>query len=195
VSLFVKAVAMKQLFLFGLLISSLSFADSPALPTSYVVESENGKFVFAMISPLVKEEEIRSLNDEWGEKALKIRNKYPKSGMYLKSELSKPIWTVDWYAFSVKIGNNGEYIVRDGPWASTFEDEAVTFFKNGVEIKTYKIKGLVKKKRKVERTVSHFFWRNETLFDRKQLKYYISTLDSKHYVFNVESGEIITGRR
>jgi hypothetical protein len=179
----------------GFFWSSLSLGDSPALPVSYAVESENEKYIFVMLSPLSKEQELSSLNAEWGEKTSKIRNKYSVSGMYPKDGSSELMWGVSWYAHSIEIANDGELIVRAGPWASSFDDEAVTFIKRGEVLKSYKIKELVKKKRKVERTVSHFFWRDETLFDRKQLKYYISTLDSKHYIFNVGDGEIIAGTK
>jgi len=182
---------MRYILIFLALLPFASFGDSPALPVSYIVESENGKFVFAMISPLSREEELNSLNDEWGAKVTKIRNKYLQSGMYVNDGSNQLIWSVSWYAYSVEIANDGEHVVRPGPWASSFDDEAVAFIRRGEIVKSYKIKELVKKKRKVHRTMSHFFWQREMLFDRKQLKYYISTLDSKHYIFNVSTGETI----
>lgn len=185
-----KSKGMKIILILGMFLSSFSFGDSPALPISYVVESENGKYVFAMISPLDNAVEISSLNEEWKKKISKIRSQYSKSGMYLNDGSKKPIWSVSWYARSVQVANDGEHIVRVGPWASSFKDEAVTFIKNGDILRSYSIDDLVKKRRKMERTVSHFFWRKEALFDRKQLKYYISTLDSKHYVFNAATGEV-----
>ncbi|WP_028886811.1 hypothetical protein [Teredinibacter turnerae] len=181
---------MRIILIIGLFLSSLSYGDSPALPISYLVESENGKYIFAMISPLDRDVELSSLNDQWMKKISKIRDQYSQSGMYLNDGSKKPLWSVSWYAHSVQVANDGEHIVRDGPWASSFSDEAVTFIKNGNVLREYSVNDLVMKKRKVERTVSHFFWRKETLFDRKQLKYYISTLDSKHYVFNVATGQV-----
>ena len=65
-------------------------------------------------------------------------------------------------------------------------------YPKGKVLEGYTIADLVKKRRKVERTISHFFWSKETLFDRDQLKYYISTYDSRNYVFNVTTGKITT---
>jgi hypothetical protein len=58
-------------------------------------------------------------------------------------------------------------------------------------VKSYQIKDLVKKKRKLKYTVSHFFWVKEKLFDSEALKYYLATYDDRQYIFNVENGEIV----
>ena len=183
-----KKIAILILFIF---LPVTVIADSPAPPSSYIVTSSNGKYIFAMIAPVSKEEELFYWNEETQIRLAKIRDKYQQSGMYLANDASKPIWSVNWYAFGVEIANDGEHIIRPGPWASKIEDEALSFFRNGNLVKSYQIKDLVKKKRKLKYTVSHFFWVKEKLFDSEALKYYLATYDDRQYIFNVENGEIV----
>jgi hypothetical protein len=95
-----KKIAILILFIF---LPVTVIADSPAPPSSYIVTSSNGKYIFAMIAPVSKEEELFYWNEETQIRLAKIRDKYQQSGMYLANDSSKPIWSVNWYAFGSRL--------------------------------------------------------------------------------------------
>lgn len=173
-------------------IAGVVYADSPASPSTYKVISSNEKYVFVMIAPLTLEQEVKHWIESKQKETFEIRSMYPKSGMYINDGSKEPLWTVDWFSDDVEIANDGLYLVRPGPWARVLEDDAITFYKNGQLIKNYKINQLISKKRKLEYTVSHFFWEKQSLFDREKMKYYIETLDGKHFIFDIKTGEILS---
>ena len=171
-----------------------SSADSPAPPSSYVVETEDGQFVFVMIAPLSLDEELSFWNEEYGSKIRDIRQKYSESGLYSTGDGTAPLWTVDWYAHGVLPFSDGIHVVREGPWARSRGDEAVSFFANGKLLKSYSISDLKVSRWAMQRTVSHFFWRDETSIDDLELTYEIKPRKGKTIVFDVTTGEIVNAR-
>lgn len=190
-----KMTAIKFILALFIFMSISVFADKPAPPSSYKIISSNNNFVFVMIAPLTLEQELRPWNEAKKKEILEVRNLYSQSGMYKNDSTNELLWPVDWFAYGVEIANDGAHIVRHGPWASSMEDDAIIFYANGKVVGSYKIDRLVKNKRKLEHTASHFFWEKESLFDREQLRYYIETLDNKHYIFDIKSGNIISGQK
>ena len=184
-------------FIFSILffIAGSAHADKPAPPSTYKLVSANEKYIFVMIAPLTLEQELSHWIESKQKEILDVRNVYSISGMYRNDGSKEPLWAVDWFSYGVEIANNGSHLVRPGPWARELENDAITFYENGQIIKNYKINQLVSNKRKLEHTVSHFFWEKESLFDREQMKYYIETLDGKHYIFDVKTGEIISPKK
>jgi hypothetical protein len=168
-----------------------SFADSPAPPSSYAVEAEGGRFVFVMLAPMSLDEELSFWNEEFGSKIRDVRQKYSASGLYRMGDDTAPVWTVDWYAHSVLPFSDGIHVVREGPWARSRADEAVSFFANGKLLKSYSISELKISRRSMLRTVSHFFWREETSIDDAELTYKIEHRKGKTIVFDVTTGEIV----
>jgi hypothetical protein len=168
-----------------------SFADSPAPPSSYVVETEGGQFVFVMLAPMTLDEEMSFWNEEYGSKIRDVRQKYSASGLYSKGDDTTPIWTVDWYAPSVLPFSDGIHVVREGPWARSRGDEAVSFFANGKLLKSYSISDLKISRWAMQRTVSHFFWRDGTSIDDSKLTYEIEPRKGKTIVFDVTTGEMV----
>ena len=77
-----------------------------------------------------------------------------------------------------------------GPWASDIEDLAVSFYRDGQELKAHRIRDLVRDESKLEHTVSHFFWRSSLRYDDKKGLLFLKTKDSRSYRFSVKTGDI-----
>ncbi len=180
------------LALLAYITSQLTFGDSFAPPSSYKVVSQNQKYVFVMIAPLSTEQDANYWIDTKKNEILEIRNKYSKSGMYLNDASNKLLWSVDWYGAGVEIANDGEHVVTSFGMASDLQDRVLTFYANGSPIKSYTVQQLVKKKRKLQHTNSHFFWEKESLFDTEKNKYYIQTVDDRHFIFDITTGNIVS---
>jgi hypothetical protein len=165
-------------------------ADKPAPPYSYKQVSPGGNFVFIMLSPRSAEEEMRSWNEATKQEIRAIRQVYSKSGLYRNDGSANPLWTVDWYAFAVKLSSDGVHLVRHGPWASSLDQEAISFFANGNLLREYQISELVSAKRLLPHTASHFSWCKESAFDDARTEYTVSTYDGNRFIFDVRTGEI-----
>jgi hypothetical protein len=178
----------------GLAATSPAVADSPAPPQSYKKIAPGGKYVFVMIAPVTVEEDIRAWNEKTAAGIREIRSKYNRSGMYRNDGSTEPLWTVDWYA-GVEVASDGIHLVRHGPWASSTDQEAISFFADGNLLRTYLIRELVDNPVLLGWTVSHFFWLEESRFDDARMEYALTTKDGNRYVFNLRSGEIVSKSR
>lgn len=176
---------------------STATGDSLAPPSTHATISANQQFVFVMIPPIPLSEELRFWNEEYGAKIRRIRAQHDVSGMYQNDGTSKPLWTVDWYAYDVEIFSDGVHVVRHGPWASKVTDEALTFFAQGRPLRTHSVADLVRDTRRLQRSVSHFDWSIDSQLDDDGLRYTLLTVDHRCYVFDATTGEIIseTSRR
>jgi hypothetical protein len=148
-----------------------------------------------MIAPLSIENDANHWVEAKKNEILEVRNRYSKSGMYLNDESNKLLWSVDWYRYGVEIANDGVHLISKGGMASEMEDAALTFYSNGSPIQSYSVNQLVKNKRKLQHTASHFFWEKDSLFDREKNRYYIETLDQRHFIFDVSSGSIVSSSK
>ena len=164
-------------------------ADSEAPPHSYLKVSPGGQYVFAMIVPGPVEHEVR-LHPDAAARIRELRQVYPRSGLYRRNGSPEPLWTVDWYAFEVDVASDGVHLVRHGPWASSTDQEALSFFANGALLRSYKIRKLVDHPSMLEYTVSHFFWRASGRFDDARLEYKLRTRDWNRFTFDARTGEI-----
>ena len=97
---------------------------------------------------------------------------------------------MDWYAFSVHVASDGVHMVRDGPWATSFDNEAVSFFANGKLLRTYTIAELVDLRFAMAYSVSHFHWSRDRRLDNVALVYTVRTYDLNSYEFDLTTGEI-----
>lgn len=172
-------------------LSSNALGDSPAPPYSYKAESEDGSYVFVMISPLSAEEERQLWNAEAGAEISGIRRQYSRSGLYLAADSTTPLWTVDWYAHSVFPFSDGVHLVREGPWATSGQSEGVSFFARGELLKSYPVSDLVFASWAMPHSVSHFAWRKETSIDDKSVSYNVLTIHRESIQFDARTGEII----
>jgi hypothetical protein len=155
-------------------------ADRPAAPRDYTKETENGQYLFVMLAP-----------QQWAKyQDGRIRKTYKQSGLYKNDGSAAPLWSVYWYSFEVYPSSDGRHVVRMGPWASDVEEPAVSFYRDGNELKTYRIKDLVRDESKLEYTVSHFSWRSSLRYDDKSGLLFLKTKDDRSYRFSVKTGEI-----
>jgi hypothetical protein len=174
---------------------SPALADEPAPPRSYKEVAPGGKYVFVMIAPRTVEDDVRPWNEETAAIIREIRRVYPRSGLYRNDESAEPLWTVDWYAHEAEVASDGVHLIRHGPWASSTDQEAISFFANGNLLRTYSIRELVDNPLMLERTVSHFFWQEEGRFDDARLEYALTTTDGNQFVFDVRTGGIVSESR
>ncbi len=72
---------------------------------------------------------------------------------------------------------------------------AVSFYKEGKELRRYSTKELVKNSGDVKRTTSHYFWQEkEPGFPRLNWnnEFMLKTIDGYLHIFNIESGVLIS---
>ena len=104
-----------------------------------------------------------------------------------------------WYSHQVLISMDAQYLVRMGPWHSghklSKEHVAVEFYKDGKLLKDYSTLDLVKDARKIEPTVSHYFWRGEICRLDVDHKFTLDTIDGVRYVFDATTGKILSEKR
>lgn len=201
----------KSLFLliFALIVFArleLAFADSEVLENDYSVVTQNNEFVFVMFVPDEEIEfRIESANNseyipspnytsildflrrEGFGTDKKLRTKYPCSGLYRNDGSDTPIWTVNWYAIWVFVHSDGEHLIRMGRWPRFTEDNelAVAFYRSGNELEKYTVKDLVANPELLPRSVSHYEWRKDVVFDEKSGILHIETETGEIYDFNV----------
>jgi len=154
---------------------TFSFADTESPPFDYVAQTKKEQFEFRMFVP----------NADTSDATNRISGLYPNS-----TESSKPLWSVDWYAFNVVPHSNGQNLVRHGPWATWTSQLAVAFYKNGEELRTYQISDLITDPSKLIHSVSHFQWRSKVFYQEENETLTIYTVDGNRYVFSLLSGEL-----
>ena len=165
----------------GLLISSSwALADRPAPPRDYTKTTENGEYIFVMMRP----------EDQQAKEHSDLRKNYSVSGLYRNDGSDEPLWTVDWYAFGVLPNSDGRHLIRWGPWASSTDQLALSFYEDGNEIKRYFIWELVCDETKLKHSVSHFQWLSESAHDEAQGALILITHDDRMYRFQLETGEV-----
>ncbi|BBM82839.1 hypothetical protein [Candidatus Uabimicrobium amorphum] len=168
---------MRRALLFCFFVSVV-FGDSPAEQYSYAKNSANDKYVFVMKAP-----DIIQRNENLA--------KYSLSGLYKNDGSATPLWMVNWYAFRVEAANDGQHLIRMGPWASSQDELAVAFYKNGRVVKQYLIEDLVYDESSLRYTVSHFMWKDAYDYDKEQEILTIKTVDGLTYKFAV-NGSIVS---
>jgi hypothetical protein len=166
-------------------------ADKPGPPFSYRVVSGNGAYVLVMLPPRNEEEDPRHWIEDKANEIRAIRAQYSQSGLYRNDGSKAPLWTVDWYAFTIHVASDGIHLVRRGPWASRYNDEAVSFLANGRLLRTYRIDELVESPKSLPHSVSHFQWLERDAFNDDELRYTVWTKEGKRIDFNVKTGEIV----
>jgi len=172
------------------LFSTNSFCDSEVPPFPRTTTSDRGDAYFIMVPAR------KILGDDGIEKRIK-----PLGIAFrpLANGSSKELWRVTgWYSHAVLLANDGEYLIRLGniPRGSAPSDKdiAVTFYKNGKELRSYSTNDLVKDKTKVIRTSSHYLWLDDGesyLGIDFENKFHIKTIDGIGYIFDLSTGDII----
>jgi hypothetical protein len=170
-------------------------ADTEAAMRSYKRVTADRTYVFIMIAPVTVQEDLRRSTDTEAASVLDIRNRYHRSGLYRNDGSTEALWTVDWYAHEVQVLSDGVHLVRYGPWASSTDQEAVSFFASGVLLRTYAIRDLVDLPFALHSTVSHFFWEDSARLDERRLKYLLTTGDGNRFLFDLRTGQILSQHR
>lgn len=125
--------------------SAFGFDREPA--RSFTKETPDGSCVLVMLLP--KSYRIEEPNSP----GAALRKKYAQSGLYLKTDATRPIWTCDWYGEHVFPSNDRAHVVRcwnDDPHVTTGKTSrdfvreiagapALTVYKNGQEVWTAKV--------------------------------------------------------
>jgi hypothetical protein len=148
-----------------------------------------------MIAPVPLHVDVEPWNEETRAGIRDIRRVYSKSGLYRNDGSPEPLWTVDWYAHSVEVASDGVSLIRHGPWASSTDQEALSFFANGKLLRTYLINELVDFPTMLPHSVSHFSWSNEMRLDDSTLEYTVVTQDGNRFVFDGQTGNVISETR
>jgi hypothetical protein len=177
--------------------------DSIASPYTFKEVSENGKFVFVMLAPESMNEELKGYNEKHQKVIRDIRERYIKSGMYRNDGTNNPLWTVDWYAYGIVLGNDGVHAIQysrlpglenQGHLATKkdLEQKAFSIFSKGKLIRSFKISELVDDPALLEVSVSHFHWVRKGKINDDQHRYEIDTYDGNHVTIDLETGAILT---
>lgn len=123
-----------------------------------------------------------------------IREKYPVAGLYLASDPSKPLWTIDWFAFRVFLSSDGKHLVRMGPWPNSPKQLAIAFYESGRLLREYRIDQLVSDPVTLPHSVSHFQWLKDVRHDDAAGHIHVSTHNDEAYVFDMKTGDFVVGR-
>lgn len=168
-----------------------TFADTTATQCSYSISSGNGKYIFVMLAT-EKFNECLSQGDKAKAESEILHKEYKSSGLYQKSNSTKPLWTVEWYSYKVYLSADGKYFVRTGPWASKETDEAFSFFSDGKLVKSYLVNDLIRFVSALPHSVSHFQWEKQSQLNDSNNSFEVITLEDGKFIFNLENGEIIS---
>ncbi len=175
------------IFILGIcLILPHAFADRISnVARDYKTVTDDGKYVFVMLMS----------EGMHGNKDAEIRKLYKQSGLYYVDYASKndftnkPIYTIDEYVSGDYIlSSDGTYLIAWGPWASSLDQIAMTFYAQGEELNHYHIRELVCDASKLERTVSHFNWKENVSYDDKNRILTVKTKDNMSHRFSVKTG-------
>ena len=166
-------------------------ADTPLHPRSYSVVTSNGKFVFVMLAPVSSEDDGAFGSPEQRAESQRVRAKYSFSGLYLNDGATKPLWTVEWYAHPhfVLVPSDGEHLIRLGYWTKSLDDEALTFFTRGEEIRAYSVGDLFDTLKVFPHKWEQVFWCEDAKLDEAAHTLTLTTTLKDKYVFDYTSGE------
>ena len=171
----------------SMLVSSVVRADQEIPPTDYYKITRDQKHIFVMLAPKGKS----------SEKNKTLRKQYNQSGLYPNNGSGRPLWMVDWYAFSIYASSDGTHLVRMGSWPrviggeANLEQLAFSFYENGKLIRHYMISDLVTNPAVLEVSDEHFNWIKDLTFDDESGQLKVLTLDAHPYTFEVKTGEML----
>ena len=170
------------LIFFFLLLDSILIADQESWPEPHVITSINYKYYFKMYP-----DSIDSYDDNKGYGIAFKRTHQLEDSL---------LWKVSgWYAFSVFISNDGNYLVRLGNWPDKPRlkiDLAIAFYNRGELIKSYSTSDIIKDSTKIRYSVSHYSYYNRYEFDAWYNKFKLVSVDDIIYTFDIKTGKIIS---
>lgn len=162
----------KYLTIILLLLANFAFADEQRLTTLF--KSENGKFTL----------------------------QYFKKHWKLKNELGKTLYSIKdkgYTSMTIFVSNDGERLVVFGDFMEGHrlgQRMGIAFFKNGVQVNSYKLTDLVTDTCNVLQSIWHTTW---TLEDYSLIRsdsiFSIATFEFKEIEFNTYTGQIVKNKR
>jgi hypothetical protein len=170
-------------------------ADKIGPPESYKTYSADKAFVFVMIAP--------------GGGMFDI---YAQSGLYKNDTSTEPLWTVEWYARSVAVANDGKHVVRyAGPHAyeearnpdrtkrvvtdADLKKEALSVFAKGKLVKTFAIGDFVTDAKALPHSVTFFRWHKLARLDDYKGRLTVDTLDGTRAIVELATGKIVETKK
>lgn len=177
------------------LTAATALADKQAPDTSYKQEVPGGPFVFVMIAPSPLEEEVATMPPALAAEVREIRRVYPRSGLYPDDGTAKPLWTVNWYAHNVELASDGIHMVRLDQsvpiGAGAGGAHAISFYANGVLLRTYTVGELVASPSGVPHSVTQVLWFDRGQLDGARLEYTLTTAEGRRYIFDLRTGAVV----
>lgn len=177
------------IFLWLHFMSAVAQAYKPAPPRSHITPSPDGRFVFVMLSPESLDRELGHWNEETQAQIRAIRDRWPRSGMYRNDGSTLPLWSVDWFAYSVDVPSDGDHVVRytSGGYGWTGAP-ALAFYRRGELLRSYKIADLVT----FPALIDHGSWLAETHLSDDAHTVAVRTETEERYVFNFQTGDPVS---
>lgn len=166
-----------------------SRADTPMLPSSpFITTSYDGQCFFKMIPGKRKLQENKCVITS---EAFGVAYSIDENGNF--NELWK---TSGWYSPQVFLSDDGQYLVRMGPWYTqepNKNDLAVAFYKNGKLLKEYFATDLVKNESKIKEATGRYYWLEDPYPELKinpsDNVFQLKTIDGIVHRFDVTTGE------
>ncbi|MCM8776163.1 MAG: hypothetical protein NC930_07450 [Candidatus Omnitrophica bacterium] len=124
-------------------------------------------------------------------------------GTAYASGSDQPQWSIDWYSRSIILCDDGMHLIRVGQAGrdmNGLSDLAVGFYEKGRELKSYRVKDLVKNPDQLWKGFSEYQWKSRLSTGRSglsgdQKEYTLVLIDGTVYTFSVETGEVLrTGK-
>ena len=177
-----KMAALIAIFTVFMTMPGLLFSDSPASNMPHKVYSADKQFYVDMIP-----------QDGWGGYGNGKGTVY----QVLPDGQAKELWSVPFFAADIVLTNDGKYLIAFGPWATSTEDLALSFYGEGKELKKYAVKDLIRDESRLQRSVSHFFWRSYEKpalkgLSEDQNKFTLTLIDGTTCVFDLSNGDLLT---
>lgn len=172
-----------------LLLTSIAHADTIKPLADFAQKTPNGQYIFVML--------VDNNNDAYSRGGIStdpiIRQTYFKSGLYHANDPSKIRYSVNWNTTKVELSNNGEYLVRWGPWTSKsdYSDMALEFYHNGRRIKAYKVAEITQNPSKLEHNNGSYTWFKESKFDPHSNMLSVTLVTGERHGFDITTGRSV----
>jgi hypothetical protein len=145
-----------------------------------------------MIGRYSAEEEPTHWVGEFAARVKAVRDKWTVSGMYRNDGSVTPLWTVDWYAYTVDVPAGGELVVRyRSGGLGTGPGPALGFYRQNELIRGYDISDLLT----FSWLADHGHWLSEHRLSDDSKTVTVITQMGDEYVFDVQSGDKILSYR
>jgi hypothetical protein len=196
----------KMIFtVFSILLSTLYgfpneiFADQHGPQSSYIIELENGRKIFLMLSTHDSyggySSDFSSFDEYLGTIDPIYSEKLTQSGLYDVYDNMNCIYVVPWYIYENRL-----VLSSDGTkfaffnWPQSGQNEVISFYDNGQKYKTHDVSDLMDNLGYRMPTASHDWWEvdNKRSFDKSTGVLSVTTRDYLTHQFDINTGNIIS---